>query len=111
MTKQYRAVPTYNEPLSERGNTSSAYYRFLHDVDLGTPPAAEVAIVVGVSPFTYIAARAGFVIVNGGTVSQIKFGRTATYVTGQTTGTFPVALGDQVIVTYSGAPAMTFVPL
>ena len=110
MTKQWRAVPTYSEPLSEKGNTSSAYYRFLQGIHLGIPPAAETAITPGPSPFTYIAPQGGFVIINGGTVSKIQFGRTSTYTTGQTSGTFPISLGDTIIVTYSGAPTMTFVP-
>ena len=111
MTRQWRTVPTYTEELIQKGNTSSAYYRFLHDINIGNPPAAEVSLVVTASPFTYTASQAGVVIVQGGTVSQIKFARVGSYVTGQTAGVFSVGAGDQLIVTYSGKPTMTFAPM
>jgi hypothetical protein len=110
LTKQWRAVPQYGESLIQKGNTSSAYYRWIQDIEIGTPPAQEATITVTASPFTYVATRGGFVIIDGGTVSIIQFTRTNTYTTGLTKGTIPVSLGDQVTVTYSGAPTMTFVP-
>lgn len=108
-----RSKPTYEQPLIERSQTASSYYRFFTDLDIGTPPAAEATIVITASPFTYVAPRGGSVIVSGGTVSQIQFARTkgAPYVTGQTAGMFSVGFGDMLIVTYSGVPTMTFVPL
>jgi hypothetical protein len=106
---QYRLPPTYEEKLIQSGNTSSAWYRFMQAMHLGIAPNQEVGITVKASPFTYIAPQGGFVIVNGGTVSKIQFTRTGTYTTGQTAGLFPVSLGDQIIVTYSGTPTMTFV--
>src|SRR5271163_2315946 len=111
MTVQFRQPPTYLEPLTQGKNTSSSWYRYFQQRELGTPPAAESAITVTASPFTYIALRAGFVIVSGGTVSAIAFSRTAGtfYVTGQTSGVFSMSLNDSLRVTYSGLPTMTFV--
>lgn len=109
--RQWRTVPTYTEGLIQSGNTSSAYYRFMHDINIGNPPAAETSITVGASPFTYTAPQGGAVIINGGTVSQVSYTRSTSYVTGQTQGMFPVGAGDVLIVTYSGAPTMTFAPL
>ena len=107
---QYRALPTYEQPLQEGENLSSTWYRWMNDTEIGTPTSAEAAITVGPSPFTYQATKKGFVIVTGGTVSNIQFTRTGTYSTGQTQGSFPLSLSDQLTVTYSGAPTMTFVP-
>jgi hypothetical protein len=111
MTRQWRTVPTYTEQLIQSGNTSSAYYRFMHDVQIGNPPSAESLITVSASPFTYTAPQRGVVIINGGTVSQVSYIRVAGYVTGQTAGMFTLGAGDQLVVTYSGLPTMTFAPL
>jgi len=110
--KQYRQAPTYTQPISNGTNTQPSWYRFFQAIHIGTPPQAESSITVTASPFTYTASMGGFVIVHGGTVSQISFSRTSgtSYITGQTTGTFPVSAGDSVIVTYSGLPTITFVP-
>jgi|KBSSwiStaDraftv2_1062776.scaffolds.fasta_scaffold00686_14 hypothetical protein len=110
MTLQYRALPTYTEPVDDKGNMSAAWRRWFSATDTGTPPAAEASITVGASPFTYQATQKGFVIVTGGTVSSIQFTRTGTYSTGQTAGVFPVSLADILTVTWSGKPTMTFVP-
>ena len=108
----FRALPTYEQPLETTGRTSSVYYRWFDDIDKGTAPSAEASITVTASPFTYTAPRKGNVIVNGGTVSQIKFSRTTgvSYVIGVTAGMFNLDFGDSLIVTYSGKPTMTFVP-
>src|SRR5271168_5385712 len=113
MTVQFRQPPTYTESLIKGSNTNSSWYRYFQQTELGTPPSAEVAVTVTGSPFTYTAPRKGFVLVTGGTVSIIAFSRTAGtfYTTGETTGVFPVALNDQLRVTYSGLPTFIFVPL
>ncbi len=73
-------------------------------------PIANVA--PGASPFTYTAPAAGTVVVTGGTVSNIQLKRGATTITiaAASPATIPVSAGDQVIVTYSAAPTMSFVP-
>jgi len=110
--KQYRQAPTYDQPIAVGNNTHPSWYRFFQSLQVGTPPQAESSITVTTSPFTYTASMGGFVIVHGGTVSQISFSRTSgtSYITGQTTGTFPVSAGDSIIITYSGAPTVTWVP-
>jgi hypothetical protein len=112
VTRQWRAVPTYKENLIQKGETSAAYYRFMNDIHTGNPPSAETSITVTASPFKYTAPMGGSVIIEGGTVSQVTYTRSTTaYVTGQTSGMFPVGAGDILIVTYSGTPTMTFAPL
>lgn len=110
MSVQYRASPTYNQPLTVGNNTHKQWWRWFQGTELGTPPAAEATVTVTASPFTYIAPRGGFVIVHGGTVSAISFIRTGSYATGMTSGTFPVSLGDQLKITYASKPTVTFVP-
>lgn len=107
-----RGIPTYDQPLTVGGNMSASWRRWLHDIEVGTPPSNEVAIIPTGSPFTYQANARGYVIVSGGTVSKIEFARTAAtfYTTGQTTGMFSMSLGDFLRVTYSGAPTMVFIP-
>lgn len=74
-------------------------------------PPAPAAIVVGASPYTYTAPSNGCVVVSGGTVSLVQLGRAGAFLaTGVTTGVFPVSAGDQIKVTYTVAPTMTFLP-
>lgn len=71
-----------------------------------------VNVTVSASPFTYSPPVKGNVIVTGGTVSDISFSRDGTniYTTGQSSGMFQINANDRLIVTYTGAPTMTFVP-
>lgn len=110
MTQQWRAAPTYQTPLQIGTNIAQAWWRWIQAIQAGTPPGAEAPITVGASPFYYTATQGGFVIVDGGTVSQVVFNRTSQHVTGVTHGAFPVSNGDQIIVNYSVKPTMTFVP-
>lgn len=69
------------------------------------------AIAAGASPFTYTAPFAGHLAVTGGTVSAIALIRQGTSVaTGLTAGLIPASRGDQVKVTYTVVPTMTFIP-
>lgn len=110
MTIQYRGLPTYQEAVQDGKNMTSSWRRWFTGTDSGVPPSAENSIVVGPSPFTYQTTQKGFVIVTGGTVSLIQFKRVNTYSTGQTSGVFPLSFADQLIVTWTGKPTMTFVP-
>lgn len=112
MTQQYSALPNYRQAIQERGTTDRAWYSLFSDLWNRKPPSAESAVSVGTSPFTYTAVRGGFVIVQGGTVSLVQFSRDGltNHTTGATQGCFPLSQGDSLIVTYSVAPSMTFVP-
>lgn len=110
MTLQYRGLPTYQEPMDEQGNMRASWRRWFAATDNGTPPAAEVSVTVGASPFAYQATQKGFLVITGGTVSAISITRTGTYSTGITAGIVPVSLADIVTVTWSGKPTMTFFP-
>ena len=110
MTVQYRSAPTYTTPLQIGSNIAQAWWRWIQATEQGVPPGAEIPITVGASPFTYTASQKGFVLLTGGTVSLVHIARTTSNATGLTTGIFPLSAGDQLIVTYSGKPTMTFVP-
>lgn len=109
MTK-YRGLPTYKTPLEQGNNLTATWYRWMNDTDIGTPPSAEAAMVVGASPFVFQAPKKGALIVSGGTVSDVSITRVGTYSTGQTQGMFPVSLADTLTVTYSAPPTVTFIP-
>ncbi len=110
---QFNRMPDVNQTLTIKGVIASGWFRFWQGLFSGTPTGGVSVLTVGTSPFTYIAPAGGTVIVNGGTVTQIKFSRDGAnfYITGLTAGMFPVSQGDQLVVTYSvGPPTMTFVP-
>jgi hypothetical protein len=77
-----------------------------------SPRSQPVTVVsVGTSVFTYTAPFAGQVVITGGTVSLIQIVRqAATVATGLTAGIFPVSRLDQIQITHTGAPTMTFLP-
>lgn len=103
-------VPTYDQPLNSKGQTNSVWYFFFQSLFKGVPPSNEVAITPGASPFPYTATQKGFMIVRGGTVSAIQFTRSATNLTGQTAGIFPLNQGDALTITYSALPTLVWVP-
>jgi hypothetical protein len=109
---QFNRMPDYNEALVTKGVTSKGWSRFWGGLFTGTPTGPISVITVSASPFTYTATAGGTVIISGGTVTQVKFSRDGAtfYVTGQTAGMFPVSQGDQLVITHSVPPTMTFVP-
>jgi hypothetical protein len=62
------------------------------------------------SPWAYQAPAKGFVIIRGGTVTGVQFGRAQTTLTGQTQGIFPLSQGDTLTITYSVVPNVVWVP-
>jgi hypothetical protein len=105
-------MPSYTEALETGSVTTRGWYTFWLGLLQGQPVGAPSAIVPGVSPFSYVAPLGGSVILSGGTVSKVEVSRDGMtfYVTGQTSGMFPVSQGDTLRVTYSGVPTITFIP-
>jgi hypothetical protein len=105
-------IPTYMEPLVTQKVTTRGWYTFHLGVLQGQPTGVPANIVPGVSPYSYVAPVGGTVIVTGGTVSKVETSRDGVtfFVTGQTSGMFPVSMGDTLRVTYSGVPVTTFMP-
>jgi hypothetical protein len=106
----YLVCPTYEQPIAKAGSTHPSWYRFFQGIYKGAPPSAEMTLQVTASPFRYTAPSSGFVILKGGTVTGVEFTRANTTLTGQTQGVFPLSQADQLTVTYSGLPTMTWVP-
>jgi hypothetical protein len=108
----YATLPTYDQQLLNGKFTNKVWYFFFKSLYDGQPAAAEYAVTVSSAPFTFVAPQKGFLIVNGGTVQLIQFSRSGTvnYTTGQTSGVFPLSSGDSLIIRWSVAPTVTFVP-
>jgi hypothetical protein len=106
----YYSLPTYDQPIMMNGVTSKSMYRFMQNVYQGAAPTAETVITPTGSPFIYQAIVGGFMIVQGGTVSLLQFVRASTHTLPGTSGVFPLSRADQLIITYSGAPNLIFVP-
>lgn len=107
------AIPAYGMPIDTKGVINRTWYQFWTDIWKGKPQGGIATQLVTASPFTYQALTKGFMVVQGGTVSLIQFSRDGitNVTTGQTFGCIPLAQGDLVIITYSVAPTITWVPL
>jgi len=105
-------IPKFEQQIIDEKTTNKQWYFFLQGLWKGTPPAAEAAVSVTVSPMTYVATQRGFMVISGGTISAIAFSRDGTtfYSSGETAGSFPLSNGDSLRVTYTVTPTMTFFP-
>jgi hypothetical protein len=113
MSNAFNRLPTYQEPVLTKGVTTRGWYTFWAGLLKGQPTGPVAPLVVGPSPFTYLAPAGGTLIVQGGTTTQIQFtrGDGNLYVVGTTAGMFPLSQGDSLVVTYSlGPPNIVFVP-
>lgn len=76
-------------------------------------PMAQPAVTVTVSasPFVYTTLSNGAVVVSGGTVSALAVVRQGTSIgAGVVAGVIPVRRLDQISITYTAAPTVTFLP-
>lgn len=104
--------PTPRLPATDpkTGIWSNAWYQFIIRLAQLTPERPFEAVAVGPSPFTYEAYTIGHVFIAGGTISAISLQRGTGSVASPSGIYIPVAANDRVVVTYSVAPSMTFVP-
>jgi hypothetical protein len=78
---------------------------------LVSPAGPLKTVPVPPSPATVTANADGHFIIAGGTVSFVALARGRDLVsTGHAQGDFPVSIGDALVVTYSSAPLIYFVP-
>lgn len=112
MAQQFNRLPEYNEALVTKGNTTRGWYSFFAGLMTGQATGLPATVAPSVSPYSYKAAQGGTLIVQGGAVSMVSFNRdgVTNFNTGQTQGMFPLSQGDTLIITYSAAPNLTFVP-
>jgi len=70
------------------------------------------SVTVSASPFTFTAPADGNVVISGGTISVIEYGRGNTfYGAGFVGGPVYIANGDKIRLTYLTAPTITFFPM
>lgn len=106
-------LPATRQPVVEQAPNgtpqfSVPWYRFFNS--LMPSNAAPSTVTLGASPFSYGVLNDGIVLISGGTVSLIEYGRGVVFTNiGEIAGAIPVFGGDTLRVTYTVLPAMTFV--
>ena len=98
-----------DERAKGKVRVSRDWWRYL--LSFASAPAPEQSVTIGASPTTFKASVNGRMLVQGGTVSAIQLVRQSTYSTGLTSGYIPLSIGDQLTVTYSVAPTLTWFPI
>jgi hypothetical protein len=69
------------------------------------------AVSLTASPLTYTAVGNGRLAIVGGTVSGLSFKRGSVSVSlGTTNRLIPLSAGDQITLTYTGTPVLTWIP-
>ena len=103
---QFNRIPTFDLPLITKGKITNAWFSFWAGLASGTPTGDIKTLLVPTSPATLIAPSGGTYILSGGSVTGVQISRDAQnfFLTGQTSGMFPVSQGDQLVVHYSTAP-------
>jgi len=103
-------VPSSQQPIvTKLGTMTTELQRFFNALVSAAAPIQSVTLTG--SPFSYRAGSAGSLSISGGTVSAITLTRNNTSIPlGGTAGTFPVANGDLLTITYSGPPTVSFIP-
>lgn len=100
--------------MDGNGEPTREFYRFVNNLFHSTGGGGAVSgITVGSSPFVYTAPVVGQVVISGGTVSKIEISRdvgTTFFTIGLTSGMFLLKEQDELRVTYSAMPTMTFIP-
>jgi hypothetical protein len=109
---QFRSAPQFGQGIAEGVKNNAVWYRYFQASEAGQPPDNESVIPLSGSPLLFTAPRKGYLIASGGTITAVAISRTAPifYGTGQTSGSFYLAQGDVLKVTYSGKPALVFFP-
>lgn len=75
-----------------------------------TPADAAASVTVGASPYSYTPTDDGLVVVVGGTVSALAYGRNGVFTgLGLLAGLVPIKSGDTLRITYAVAPTVSFI--
>ena len=102
-------LPNARNPLSRQdGTTQDYWYRFFSSIY--ARPSPESLNTVTASPYSFQAPFNGNLLISGGTVQQIQIIRATTTITGLTAGIIYMGRGDQVVITYTVVPTVTFYP-
>lgn len=87
-----------------------AWQRALTRLAQLSPERKIRAVSPGVSPFTYTASTIGHLLIAGGNVSAVTLVRGANSVSCPVSGFIPMAGKDSVVITYTVAPTLNFIP-
>lgn len=92
------------------GKFANTWYQFLARLAQLTAESPMTQPAVGASPYTFTASTIGNAFLTGGTVSGIVLTRSNVSIACQPDQFIPMAAGDTLTVTHTGAPTLTFVP-
>lgn len=100
---------TYASAQASTAQSNAETYA-LNQIQGGTG-ASFASVTVGSSPFTYSATAVGHLAIVGGTVTSVEIVRGSSNVTlSSGPPLVPMDNGDSVVITYSAAPTMTWLP-
>jgi len=103
-------LPNARNPVSRPdGTTQDYWYRFFSSIY--AKPLPEILNTLAASPYTFQSSYNAHILISGGTVQQIQLIRATTTITGLTAGLIYLGRGDQIVITYTVAPTVTFYPV
>lgn len=110
-----KILPPDNALVDEHGVISTNWWRFLLNVSqqaFGINATQPATVMVTASPFVFTAAVQGSLLVAGGPVTLIEYSKDGTtwFPMGIVQGPIQLVPKDQVRITYTHAPAVTFFP-
>jgi hypothetical protein len=108
------ALPTNDLPMvNEGGLITEGWWGFFSNLTSAATPIVAITApaTMPVGGFKYTAIHAGFLLIRGGTVSSVGLVRRRVSISpvGPVAGFFPMSQNDQLVITYSVAPALWFV--
>lgn len=111
MTEFNPTFPNLQQPMVDpkTGIPTSPWQRFLQHLQ-DQPPAIDNPLA-GPSPFSYTLSTDGALVISGGTVSLVEYSRArVTFTLPFVSGIIPASMGDTIVITYTVAPTLWFIP-
>lgn len=96
--------------VDKDGKLTPSWQRGLTRLAQLTPERKFRAVAPGASPFAFTASTIGHLLITGGNVSAVALVRGAASVACPLSGFIPMAGKDSVVITYSVAPTLNFIP-
>lgn len=108
-------LPPTNALVDSRGVMATNWWRYFLNVGnqaMGTNETSPATVAVSASPFVFTTPAQGTLLVSGGPVTLIEYSKDGItwYPTGAVGGPIQLVPNDQVRITYSNAPNLTFFP-
>lgn len=101
-------VPSSQQPIADAsGNVTTPWVRFFNALVANPGPISAVSVTG--SPFTWTASQAGTLMSSGGTITGGSMTRSGTTIP-LSGNAVVVANGDVIVLEYSSAPTLNFVP-